>query len=124
MIATSIRAWLGQITTGAGVMVLAPTLLALLAHQRTAAQAIPALAAGVVGLLWPENGPLAAAVRGATTQLVGAAPVAVAATESIIGAYRAGLTHGMALSVLAPAAGAPAIAGGASPPAVTEGGAH
>ena len=109
----SLRAWFGQVTTGAGAMVLAPALLALLAHQMTLAQAIPVLAAGVVGLIWPENKALAGAVESAAGAAVAAAPAAAASAEAIIGAYRAGLTHGMALApasapVASPAAGAPA----------------
>ena len=107
---TAIKMWYGQITTGAGAMVLAPTLLALLAHQITLAEAIPAIAAGIVGLVWPENKPLAAAVQGAMTQAVAAAPAAIGSADAIIGAYRAGLTHGMSLAppviaVPTPAAG-------------------
>ena len=107
------RSWYGQVTTGAGMMLLAPTLLALLAHQVTLEQAIPALAAGVVGLIWPENKPLAEAVRGAATAAVEAAPQAAASAEAIIGAYKAGLAHGMTLAP-APVAAPPVAAGGAA----------
>ena len=97
----SLRTWYGQVTTGAGMMLLAPTLLALLAHQVTPEQALPALAAGVVGLLWPENKALAGAVQSAAAQAVAAAPATAASAEAIIGAYRAGLAHGMTLGPVA-----------------------
>lgn len=109
MTAQTLKSWYGQVTTGAGAMLLAPTLLALFAHQVTLTQAIPALAAGVVGLIWPENRPLATAVQGAAGAVVAAVPTAVASAEAIIGAYRAGLTHGM---TLAPAPLVPGKAGG------------
>lgn len=105
---TNLTAWFRQVTTGAGMMILAPTLLALLAHQITPAQAIPPLVAGVVGLIWPENKALATAARAAATEAVAAAPTATASAEAIIGAYRAGLTHGLTLAPAAPATEKPA----------------
>lgn len=100
----SIRAWYGQVTTGAGCMLLAPTLLALLAHQVTLQQAAPALLAGVVGLIWPENKALMRAVQSGAAQAVAAAPAATASLETIIAAYRTGVQHGAAGA--APAAAA------------------
>jgi hypothetical protein len=51
----SYRAWLGQVTTGHGFMILAPTLLAALSGQMAWGTAAPLLAAGLIGLAWPEN---------------------------------------------------------------------
>ncbi len=51
----SLMNWLGQVTTGHGVMVLAPTLLAVLAGTLSWHDATPLLVAGAIGLLWPEN---------------------------------------------------------------------
>ncbi len=102
MTATGIKAWFGQVTTGAGFMLLAPTVLALLAHQITPEQAFPALAAGIVGLIWPENKALASAVENGAVQAIGATPVALSTIETIVAAYRTGVQHGAA-------GGAPAI---------------
>lgn len=52
---TSLKSWFGQVTTGHGVMVLAPTLLSVLSGTMTWTQAAPLLVAGAVGLVWPEN---------------------------------------------------------------------
>ena len=60
---TSLKAWLGQVTTGQGVMVLVPTLCAALTGSLGWEAAAPLLMAGVVGLLWPENTALKAAAQ-------------------------------------------------------------
>jgi len=80
----------------------------------TLPQALPALAAGVVGLIWPENKALPDAVRSATGQAVAAAPAAVASAEAIIGAYKAGLGHGMTLAAPPSPAAVVVAAGGAA----------
>ena len=59
--------WVGQVTTGHGVMILAPTLLAVLAGTMSWPTALPLLVASVVGLAWPENAPLLEAARTAAT---------------------------------------------------------
>ena len=51
----SLKSWLGQATTGHGIMVLVPTLLAVLGGSLTWHDATPLLVAGVIGLIWPEN---------------------------------------------------------------------
>jgi len=61
--------WLGQVTTGHGFMVLAPTLLAALSGTLSWTNAIPLLVASAVGLLWPENAPLRDAAKSAATDL-------------------------------------------------------
>lgn len=107
------KTWLGQVTTGAGAMLLAPTLLALLAHQMTLAQAIPPLAAGVIGLIWPENKKLGAEVQSVTAQAVQLAPAVAVDGRALLDAYRDGLTHGVTLAhgsplpIAAPAVPAP-----------------
>ena len=74
--------WLGQVTTGHGMMVLAPTLLSLTSGTISWNAALPLLAAAIVGLVWPEN-----------AGLQGAARTIVADAESLIEAYRTGLQH-------------------------------
>jgi hypothetical protein len=54
----SLKAWIGQVTTGHGVMILASTFLAALSGSVPWTIAGPMLMAGVIGVLWPENVPL------------------------------------------------------------------
>ena len=51
----SFKSWLGQVTTGHGIMILAPTLLSVMSGATTWTTAAPLLVAGAVGLVWPEN---------------------------------------------------------------------
>lgn len=60
---TSIKSWLGQVTTGHGVMVLVPTLMSAVSGTMSWSQAAPLLVAGVVGLAWPENTALASSAQ-------------------------------------------------------------
>jgi hypothetical protein len=53
-----LKPWLGKVTTGHGIAVLASTLLAVLSGTTTWAAAAPFLLAGVIGLIWPEAAPL------------------------------------------------------------------
>lgn len=59
----SLKSWIGQVTTGHGVMVLVPTVLAALTGTMGWNIALPLLAAGVVGLAWPENMAMQASAR-------------------------------------------------------------
>jgi hypothetical protein len=77
--------WIGEVTTGHGAMILGPTLLAAWSGTMSWSAAAPLLAAGVVGLLWPEN-----------AALKNAAQTAAADVETLITAYRTGLDHGAA----------------------------
>lgn len=52
---TNTKTWIGQVTTGHGFMVLAPTLLAVLSGTMSWTVAFPLLVAGIVGLAWPEK---------------------------------------------------------------------
>ncbi len=61
--------WIGQVTTGHGFMVLVPTLCAAIAGTMSWNVALPLLAAGVVGLAWPENAPLKDAAQTVATDL-------------------------------------------------------
>jgi hypothetical protein len=54
----SLKPWLGRVTTGHGVAVLASALLAVMSGTTTWAAAAPFLLAGVIGLIWPEAAPL------------------------------------------------------------------
>ncbi len=94
-------AWVGQVTTGHGAMILGPTLLAAAGGQMSWAQATPLLIAGVIGLMWPENTALKTAAQNMTTDV-----------EALVAAYRAGLDHGGAVVVAEHTASpAPAAAG-------------
>lgn len=75
--------WLGEVTTGHGAMILGPTLLAASSGTMDWPTAVPFLAAGVIGLFWPENTALKAAAQTAATDV-----------EAVIAAYRTGLSHG------------------------------
>ena len=88
--------WLGEVTTGHGAMIIGPTLMAVSSGTMDWQTAVPFLAAGVVGLLWPEN-----------TALKSAAQTAATNVEALITAYRTGLTHGAAGN--APDAASPAV---------------
>lgn len=81
----NVNSWLGQVTTGHGAMILGPTLLAAASGTITWSTAVPLLAAGVVGLLWPENTALQTATRTVATDV-----------EALIAAYRTGLHRGAA----------------------------
>jgi hypothetical protein len=81
----SFRDWIGEVTTGHGAMILGPTLLAACSGTMSWTTAAPLLAAGVVGLLWPENAAMKSAAQTAATDV-----------ETLIEAYRTGLTHGAA----------------------------
>ena len=79
---SSFQSWVGQVTTGHGVMVLAPTLLAIGAGSMSWETATPLLLAGVIGLVWPENTAAKAAGQAVATDV-----------EALIAAYRTGLDH-------------------------------
>ena len=67
----SLKSWFGQVTTGHGLMVLDGTLLSVMSGTTTWAGAAPFLAAGVIGLVWPENTALQAAGQTVATDLLG-----------------------------------------------------
>ncbi len=94
--------WIGEVTTGHGVMILGPTLLAVSSGTMTWSTAVPFLAAGVVGLLWPENTALKSAAQSAATDV-----------EDLIAAYRTGLNHGAAGDAPVVASAPPAHSGAA-----------
>jgi hypothetical protein len=77
--------WLGEVTTGHGAMILGPTLMAVSSGTMDWPTAVPFLAAGVIGLMWPENTALKTAAQTAATDV-----------EALIAAYRTGLSHGAA----------------------------
>ena len=80
-----LNTWIGQVTTGHGAMILGPTLLATASGTIDWQTAIPFLAAGVIGLLWPENVPMQSAARTVASDV-----------EALLTAYRTGLSHGAA----------------------------
>ena len=65
----STNAWFGQVTTGTGFMLLAPTLLAALSGTMSWSAAFPLLVAAAVGLVWPENTGLKDAAQTAAADL-------------------------------------------------------
>jgi hypothetical protein len=89
----NLNAWIGQVTTGHGAMILGPTLLAAASGTIDWQTAVPFLAAGVIGLLWPENAPAQ-----------GAARTVAADVEALITAYRTGISHGATDTAAAKAA--------------------
>ena len=104
MNATTLKAWAAQITTGIGALIGTPTVIALLTHQITPQQAIPPLVASVMGLLWPENKPLAQSAQTVAADMETLIP-------QLLTAYRTGLEHGAAAAPKL-AADAPAKAAG------------
>jgi hypothetical protein len=82
---SSFQTWTGQVTTGHGVMILAPTLLGIVGGSISWATAFPLLTAGLIGLLWPENTAAANAGKAFATDV-----------EALIAAYRTGMTHALA----------------------------
>jgi hypothetical protein len=92
MNATTIRSWLGQVTTGIGALVAVPVVIALLSSQITLDQAIPGIVAAVIGLIWPENKQL-------TTSAQTLASDAEVLIPQLLTAYRSGLQHGAQVAV-------------------------
>jgi hypothetical protein len=70
-VGNTIKTWFGEVTTGHGFMIIAGALLSVVSGATTWAAAAPFLAAGVVGLLWPENTALQTAAQAAITDLAG-----------------------------------------------------
>jgi hypothetical protein len=77
-----LKRWLGQSTTGAGVAVLLAIIASFAVGNLTWDHALPLLAAAIVGLIWPENSALQAAAGNTA-----------ASVESLLAAYRAGLSE-------------------------------
>jgi hypothetical protein len=67
----SLRTWFGQVTTGHGTMILAGTLLSVLAGSTTWGVAAPFLVAGVIGVIWPESSTLQLAGQTVATDVMG-----------------------------------------------------
>lgn len=88
----NLKNWIGQVTTGHGAMILGSTLVATASGTMNWSTAIPFLAAGLIGMLWPENAPL----MDVTQKLA-------ADVEALIVAYRTGLRHGATAETTGPA---------------------
>ncbi len=89
------RDWMGEITTGHGAMILVPTLLALASEAMTWETAAPLLAAGVIGLIWPERRPGAPPFGQEPPQQT-VAPDKLRqppGVETVVAAYRLGIDH-------------------------------
>ena len=93
---TTIKYWLGQVTTGIGALIGVPVVIAFLTSQITLDQATPGIVAAVIGLIWPENKQLAASAQ----TLASDAEVLI---PQLLTAYRSGLQHG-AQTTVSPAA--------------------
>ena len=74
----SLMSWFGQVTTGHGMMVLAPTLLSVLSGTMNWTTATPLLVAGAVGLAWPENTALQSSARSAASDMADMAAMLMA----------------------------------------------
>jgi hypothetical protein len=72
IVSNSLTTWLGEVTTGHGVMIIGGTLLSVLTGAVSWAGAAPLLAAGFVGLIWPENTALQTAAQQVATDAEGA----------------------------------------------------
>jgi hypothetical protein len=86
---------MGEVTTGHGAMVLVPTLLAVASEVMTWETAAPLLAAGIIGLIWPERRssapePGKEAPQDSAAQDKLRHPPAV---ETVVAAYRLGVNH-------------------------------
>jgi hypothetical protein len=66
----SLTPWIGEITTGHGVAILASTLLAILSGTTTWVAGAPLLLAGIIGLVWPENKTQPTAAQATATGVV------------------------------------------------------
>jgi hypothetical protein len=97
-----IEAWVRQVTTGHGVAVLGPTLLAVGTGQMTWLQALPLLVGGIALVLWPENTALQVAVKATVTDV-----------EAVAAAYKAGMAQAATVVVTASPAPIPAPLGAA-----------
>ena len=78
--------WTGQVTTGLGVLVGTPVVIAWMTGQITTQVAIPGIVAAVIGLVWPENKPVAEAAQTITTAMI----------PQLMAAYNHGLREGSA----------------------------
>jgi hypothetical protein len=96
MTTTTIKSWLGQVTTGIGALIGAPVAIALLTSQITLDQAIPGIIAAVIGLIWPENPQFAASAQAVASD-------AEVLIPQLLTAYRTGLQHGAHAAVPPPA---------------------
>jgi hypothetical protein len=67
-----VKAWLRQVTTGHGFMMLAGAGVALLAGTISWQAALPVMIAGLVGLIWPEDAALQTGARQAATDIIAA----------------------------------------------------
>jgi hypothetical protein len=65
----SLKSWFGQVTTGHGVMILAGAFLSVLTGATSWPVALPFLAAGAIGLIWPENTALQSAGKAVATDV-------------------------------------------------------
>lgn len=79
----NLSTWIGQVTTGHGAMIIGSTLVATSSGTMSWPTAVPFLAAGVMGLLWPENLRLQDSTQKVATDV-----------EAMIAAYRTGVRHG------------------------------
>ena len=66
---TTLKSWFGQVTTGHGFMILAPTMLSAMSGAISWTNAAPLLVAGAIGLVWPENTALQTASKSATADV-------------------------------------------------------
>ena len=95
MNAATLKQWAMQITTGIGAILSSGAAIAILTHQVTWQQGMPALVAAIVALAWPEN---AKAQTEATNLFTAVEPL----IPVLLTAYKTGIQHGSAAQSVLP----------------------
>jgi hypothetical protein len=91
-----LKKWAGQVTTGIGAILSSGAFIAIVTHQVTWQQGLPALIAAAVAIAWPEN----TKAQGEATNLITAIEPLI---PVMLTAYRTGIQHGStAASALPP----------------------
>lgn len=90
---TSLKSWYSQVTTGGGAAALSYAAVQLLTHNMSLLQVLPWVAAGIVGLIWPENKGLQTLVQADTAQAVQVAPTVATDAHAILDAFKEGMAH-------------------------------
>lgn len=103
MNAKTLRQWATQITTGIGALLASGAFTAIITHQVSWIQGLPALIAAAVGVFWPERADMPAAVQATVSAVIPAVQSTVSSIESLVEAYQIGAKHGAA-SVVPPVA--------------------
>ena len=103
-----IQSWFTQVTTGGGLAGLLTAITAYTTHAMTWETALPLVLGSLYLVFHPEDKKGEATVEAVTKDVVTAAPIAVADSNAIISAFKAGLTHGINMNTPASTAANPA----------------